>query len=217
MVAKCHLEFDGFDSFIVNAIRKIFEANVFPDVTLVGDDEFPIEAHRIILTAHSSVLERAIVESKSTKPTLHLKGFNYQDLTFLMQYLYLGEVSLPFAQASELLKMGKYLQINQLGNECNVTDKDLDSMFSVALKDDPASTDGFENSIPVDDVDKSKDFTQPSKFVTTSEDELCEDEPIEDEDEYTTYSAKDKEYTLSMYSSYKSTEDNNNLLNIKHS
>ena len=206
MVAKCHLEFDGFDSFIVNAMRKIFEANVFPDVTLVGDDEFPIEAHRIILTAHSSVLERAIVESKSTKPTLHLEGFNYQDLTFLMQYLYLGEVSLPFAQASELLKMGKYLQINQLGNECNVTDKDLNKMFSVVLKDDFVSSDGFEDSSPVDE-DKSKELTQPSKFVTTSEDEFCENETIEDEDECKTYSAMDKEYILSMYSSYKSIED----------
>ena len=205
MVAKCHLEFDGFDSFLVNALRKIFEANVFPDVTLVGDDEFPIEAHRIILTAHSSVLERAIVESKSTKPTLHLKGFNYQDLTFLMQYLYLGEVSVPFAQASELLKMGKYLQINQLGDECNVTDKDLNKMFSVVPKDDFANSDSFEDSSVVDDGDTGKELTHPSELVTTSEDEYLEDEP--DEDECKTYSAMDKEYILSMYSSYKSTED----------
>ena len=52
MVAKCHLEFDGFDKFSVQTFRKIFESNAFPDVTLVGDVNVPLEAHRIILSAH---------------------------------------------------------------------------------------------------------------------------------------------------------------------
>ena len=59
MVAKCHLEFDGFDKFSVQTFRKIFESNAFPDVTLIGDDNVPIEAHKIILSAHSSVFENA--------------------------------------------------------------------------------------------------------------------------------------------------------------
>ena len=131
MVAKCYLEFDGFDSFLTKALKKIFEANAFPDVTLVGDDNFPIEAHRIILSAHSSIFENAIIECKSAKPTLHCKGFTYPDLHSLLSYLYLGKVSVPFAQASELLKIAKYLKISQLGQECNVTDIELNKMFSV--------------------------------------------------------------------------------------
>ena len=89
MVAKCHLGFDGFDSFLIKALRKIFESNAFPDVTLVGDDNIPIEAHKIILSAHSSVFENAFTDNQSI-PILHCKGFNYQDLHSLMQYMYLG-------------------------------------------------------------------------------------------------------------------------------
>ena len=135
MVAKCYLEYDGFDNFLRKALRKIFEKNSFPDVTLVGDDDFPIEAHRLILSAHSSVLENAITESKSEKPTLQCKGFTYQDLNSLLTYMYLGEVSLPFAQASELLMIAKYLKISQLGEECKVKDNKLKQMFSIVPKE----------------------------------------------------------------------------------
>ena len=164
MVAKCHLEFDGFDRFFIKALRKVFEANLFPDVTLIGDDECKIEAHRIILSAHSSVLEKALFESKSTKPTLRLKGFSYQDLSFLMQYLYLGEVSLPFAQASELLKMAKFLRIHQLGSECNVTDKMLNRIFSIAE----------ENFVSIDSG-KGVTLTQSSEVVTLRKNESSEE------------------------------------------
>ena len=77
MVAKCHLEYDGFDSFLTKALRKIFEAHSFADITLVGDDNIPIEAHRLILSAHSSVLENAIIESKTAKPTKSVSNHNY--------------------------------------------------------------------------------------------------------------------------------------------
>ena len=201
MVAKCHLEFDGFDSFLINALRKIFEENAFPDVTLVGDDEFSIQAHRIILSAHSSVLERALIESKSTKPTLYLKGFNFQDLSSLLQFLYLGEVSLPFAQASELLKIAKFLKIHQLGKECDVTDKNLNKMFSVIAKDDFVNSESTAgDSIPVDDFEEycksSKDKEENSEGYKSTENEeenSEENERMED----------DKDY----FEEYKSTED----------
>ena len=185
MVAKCHLEFDGFDGFLIKALRKVYEANLFPDVTLVGDDECQIEGHRIILSAHSSVLEKAILESQSNKPTLRLKGFSYQDLSSLMQYLYLGEVSLPFGQASELLKMAKFLQIYQLGSECNVPDMILNRMFSIA-EDDFVSIDGYElkaeDAIPVDDGNTRKEvtMTESSEVVTMRKKEY-DDETFLDE------------------------------------
>ena len=140
MVAKCHLGFDGFDSFLIKALRKIFESNAFPDVTLVGDDNIPIEAHKIILSAHSSVFENAFTDNQSI-PILHCKGFNYQDLHSLMQYMYLGEVSVPLARSNELLRMAKYLKISQLGDECNVSEKKLNVIFSLIPKDIGPGTD----------------------------------------------------------------------------
>ena len=134
MVARCHLEFEGFNNFLLKALRKIFESNAFPDVTLVGDDNIPIEAHKIILSAHSSVFENAFTDCKSGL-ILHCKGFNYQDLHSLMQYMYLGEVSVPFARSSELLRMAKYLKVSQLGEECNVSEKKLNGIFSLIPKE----------------------------------------------------------------------------------
>ena len=103
-------------------------------MTLVGDDNIPIEAHKIILSAHSTVFEHALNENQSV-PILHCKGFNYQDLHSLMQYMYLGEVSVPLARSNELLRMAKYLKISQLGDECNVSEKKLNVIFSLIPKD----------------------------------------------------------------------------------
>ena len=109
-------------------------------MTLVGDDNIPIEAHKIILSAHSSVFENAFTDNQSI-PILHCKGFNYQDLHSLMQYMYLGEVSVPLARSNELLRMAKYLKISQLGDECNVSEKKLNVIFSLIPKDIGPGTD----------------------------------------------------------------------------
>ena len=198
MVAKCYLEFDGFDSFLTKALKKIFEANAFPDVTLVGDDNLPIEAHRIILSAHSSVLENAIIECKSAKPTLHCKGFTYPDLHSLLSYLYLGKVSVPFAQASELLKIAKYLKISQLGQECNVTDIELNKMFSVIT----CAEDG-------NIVEKTTDEQDVDRYVTSlqSAEVLCFNEEDDIHNESTTFPDEDLKTCQSVYESFEGPVD----------
>ena len=188
MVAKCNLEFDGFDSFFLKALRKIFEESLFPDVTLVGDDQHPIEAHRIILSAHSSILENALSENKTAKPTLHLKGFNYQNLSFLMQYMYLGEVSLPIAKASELLKMAKYLQISQLGEECNIGNEVLNGMYSLVFIDDFVSNDGL--TFKADDSSQMNYGKESFNPLSTAD--VNEDYKDEIEDESQSFSEGDR-------------------------
>ena len=194
-MAKCYLEFDGFDSFLTKALKKIFEANAFPDVTLVGDDNFPIEAHRIILSAHSSIFENAIIECKSAKPTLHCKGFTYPDLHSLLSYLYLGQVSVPFAQASELLKIAKYLKISQLGQECNVTDIELNKMFSVITSDEDGNI--VEKTNDVQDVDRYVASLQSAEVLRFND----------IHNETTTFPDEDLETCQSVYESFEEPVD----------
>ena len=196
MVANCHLEFDGFDNFSVKTLRKVFESNAFPDVTLVGDDKLPLEAHRIILSAHSSVFENAFTECQSrTRTLLYCKGFNYQDLHSLMQYMYLGQVSVPLAQTNELIKMAKYLKISQLGEECNVSENKLNRIFSLIPKEIDYNS---ELNTANDTDDGELNFHSKSEVLNLKyEDDLDQDETFN-----------------SAYDSFEDVVDTDNIINI---
>ena len=166
MLAKCNLEFDEFEIFLRRALKEIFEANMFTDITLVGDDHIPIEAHRVILSAHSSVLREKISKSSSARPTLHCRGSVYQDLNRLIQFMYLGQVSLPLGQSNDLLKLSKYLQVNQLGDNCQLSQEEINQSFSM-----------IELTENIDEIEEESSPNISENIADTEESNLKMDSP----------------------------------------
>ena len=63
------------------------------DVTLVGDDNSQIAAHKLVLSACSEYFNSIFKRNKHFHPFLCLEGVNSMEIKNLLAYMYNGEVS----------------------------------------------------------------------------------------------------------------------------
>ena len=130
-MVKCLIEFSDFPLFCKDVLKELRSSKYFSDVTLVGDDNIPVKAHKIVLCAHSSVLKESILSLDYDKLVLQCRGFKSQDIKSLLDFIYLGEVSSGYKDANVLFKLGKFLKIRHLGDECDLSLEDLDNKFQI--------------------------------------------------------------------------------------
>ena len=114
------LRWDQFQMNIPNTFQNVRSSNDFSDVTLISEDELPVEAHRVILSAGSKffqhVLSRATI-LKHPHPLLYLKGINGDELESILDFLYLGETSVDQHNLTSFLEAAKHLGIKGLVEE----------------------------------------------------------------------------------------------------
>lgn len=74
---------------------KFYQKKLFADVTLVADDLVSFDAHRVVLSAHSPILEGLLSISDQETPTnvlLYLRGISGSMLQKVLSYFYYQEV-----------------------------------------------------------------------------------------------------------------------------
>ena len=103
----------------------------FADISLVGDDNIPVEAHKMVLSAHSNVFREAIVALNCDKIVIQCNGFLNKDINSLLDFMYLGETAREFKDAHVLFRIGKFLQIKHLSDECEIDQDILNKEFSI--------------------------------------------------------------------------------------
>ena len=161
-------------------IQQSYLNEVEKDVTLVCDDSI-LEVHKVILTAFSSVFRD--VFSATDSDDIFLPGVRYDDLNLLLQFLYLGEVSVNKDQAEKMLEIGRFLDIKQLEQfkdfektheelmqetiqqETSVEDiaEEIFSDSSTVLEEDVLNTKEFENSFSMKQQKDSLEEKIPGK------------------------------------------------------
>ena len=92
---------------------KTFGSEVhFNDVTLVSDDYKQFPAHKVILSAGSTVLRKLLlINSGSQNPVLYLKGMRNEELRTVLQFLYLGEARIPEDRVNDFMKAAQDLEL----------------------------------------------------------------------------------------------------------
>ena len=92
---------------------KTFGSEVhFNDVTLVSDDYKQFPAHRVILSAGSTVLRKLLlINSASPNPVLYLKGLRNEELRAVLQFLYLGETRVTEDRVQEFMRAAQELEL----------------------------------------------------------------------------------------------------------
>ena len=79
-----------------NTLKKYVSKGNFCDVTLVSDDYQQFPAHKLMLAAHSPVLETLLLNcplAETSHTVLHLRGYSGLQMQKLLQLIYHGEMS----------------------------------------------------------------------------------------------------------------------------
>ena len=108
------LNSDSYSSQLIRTFSDLYKNNLLTDVTLVCDDRYRIEAHRMVLCASSPLLKDFITINAQSHPLIYLKGVKGPTLSVIMQFLYTGEVSIHQEQLPSLLEVARELDIVEL-------------------------------------------------------------------------------------------------------
>ena len=120
-MAPQHLIRNESEAVVYSNIRSLRDQSQFLDVSLVCEDGARLAAHKIILAAHSDKFRRILgqMTSELLTPVTHsifLTGVNKEELSFILDFIYEGEVSVSQAGLSKFLNVAEKLHINSLVN-----------------------------------------------------------------------------------------------------
>ena len=108
--------------------HKLLKDEEFVDVTLVCDDEIQIKAHKVILGAGSLFFAKLFRKNPHQHPLVYMFGFKWTELESIIEFLYLGEASVPEKNLKQFLNISEKLEI--VGMESSAQEPNLGTQDS---------------------------------------------------------------------------------------
>ena len=84
------------------------------DITLVCGDGDQVPTHKLILAASSQFFCNILKRNPHPHPLVFLKGVSHKDLLFLLDFFYMGEVTVGQEELDSFLEAGKTLGVKGL-------------------------------------------------------------------------------------------------------
>ena len=128
MAEKFALKWNDFQSNWSSSLTELRKEADFADVTLISEDKVKFSAHRILLSSCSNMFKFILKENNHANPLLYLGGVSSQNIGFILDYIYYGEVKLYQEHLDSFLESAERLEISGLigGNEESTDTKDED-------------------------------------------------------------------------------------------
>ena len=114
MSEKFCLKWNDFQTNVTNSFKQLRKSDDFYDVTLVSDDKQQVSAHKIVLASSSEYFKDVLKNNKHSHPLLCLNGVNSQELNFVLDYMYNGEVQIYQEHLDGFLEIAQRFQVEGL-------------------------------------------------------------------------------------------------------
>ena len=111
---KLCLQWNDFKENINEAFRELRCDTEFADVTLVCEDGQQIEAHKVVLASSSPFFGKLLKKNKHPHPLVFMKGFKFDDLSAIVDFLYFGEANVYQENLDNFLTHAEELQLKGL-------------------------------------------------------------------------------------------------------
>lgn len=116
---KYSLFWKSYSDHLSNMLHEMFISEDQTDVTLVCDDKRQLKAHRVVLSACSSVFKSILSELAQSCSVIYLRGVQYQDLESILEFMYLGVATVNQGGIDEFISIGKNLEIKEISNNAD--------------------------------------------------------------------------------------------------
>ena len=125
-----YLKWKNFDSNIILSFKEIREDQDFTDITLVGEGNLKITAHKVILASSSRFFKYFLTDNSHPHPLIYMRGITAGTLLAMVEFMYQGEVSVQKEDIDEFLSLAKELDIKVLDGKPE--EEDYRSMYQQA-------------------------------------------------------------------------------------
>ena len=112
---KYNLKWHTYSDHLTDMLRNMMKSDHLTDVTLVCDDKRKFKAHKVVLSACSSVFKHIIDDLPKNDSVIYLKGVHHQDLESILEFMYLGVATFNENRMNDLLDVAKNLDLKEIG------------------------------------------------------------------------------------------------------
>ncbi|CAL7939917.1 unnamed protein product [Xylocopa violacea] len=127
------LRWNNYQSNMTSVFHQLLQTEAFVDVTLACN-EASLKAHKVVLSACSSYFQKLLLSNPCKHPTIIMpQDVCFNDLKFIIEFVYRGEIDVSQAELQSLLKTADQLKIKGL---CEVPET-KDGPPSVSLSSPP--------------------------------------------------------------------------------
>ena len=144
---KCDLNWHTYSNHLREMLQEMFNSNELTDVTLVCDDKRQLKAHRIVLSACSSVFKSIIHDLPTNSSVIYLRGIQHQEMESILEFMYLGVATFYQERMNEFIDVAKTLEIKEISKNVEFVEVDesneepeISETENVAEADQPSSS-----------------------------------------------------------------------------
>jgi len=111
---KYQLQWNGFEGNASSSFKDLIADTNFLDVTLASSDCNQVKAHKLILSSSSTFFQDILSKNTHQHPLIFMKGVNFDHLTSLIKFIYLGQVEVGQDKLDSFLSIAEDLKIKGL-------------------------------------------------------------------------------------------------------
>jgi hypothetical protein len=111
---KFNLSWNDFDKGASNTFKELLGETDFVDVTLVSDDLKQIKAHKVILSACSSIFRKMLQQNPQQQPIIYLTGVAYKEMESMIHFMYLGQTEVNQDDLNHFMEVAAKFDIKGL-------------------------------------------------------------------------------------------------------
>ena len=110
----CAVKWVDFEDNIRQTFGSLRGERDFTDVTLACEDGQQLETHKVILASSSPFFENLLKKNRHSHPLIYMRGFNFEDLSAIIDFLYTGETSMRESYIGTFLAIADELGVKGL-------------------------------------------------------------------------------------------------------
>ena len=119
---KYILTWHKYTDHLRGMLFNMLSSKELTDVTLVSEDKKQFRAHKVVLSACSSVLKSYISKSTTLSPVIHLRGVKSNEIESILQFIYLGEAAFDLYRIKDFLNVARRLDIKGIDYDLKIPD-----------------------------------------------------------------------------------------------
>ena len=137
------LQWDEFEANLCSTFAGLRREEHFSDVTLVSEDGHLVQAHKVLLSATSPLLDTILKSQDHPKPLIFMRGAKIELLNSLLDFIYCGEVEIQGDQLDKFMALASELKVKGLSKDENP--KNGRNNEHVVIGNKNAPLEAFEN------------------------------------------------------------------------
>ena len=114
---KYHLNWHTYSDHLREMLHEMMKSDQLTDVTLVCDDKKQFKAHKIVLSACSSVFKSIINDLPQNSSVIYLRGIQHQEMESILEFMYLGVATFYQERMNEFLNVAKNLEVKEISRD----------------------------------------------------------------------------------------------------